>query len=191
MPTIPTIRTSIENQELLVLDDHAKHGMFRRDSRNRLIAYAGGFSVVFPYETKEGEKWAFRCWHSNISNSKKRYIIISKAIIDSHFDFLSEFEYIDAGINVDGTIYPITKMRWIDGITIKDYIWQNKDSKGLLKSLAENFVKMTHALHEQNLAHGDLQHGNILVDKNHQLHLVDYDSFYCSELRGESDSSEF
>lgn len=61
MPTIPSIRTSVENQNVLVLDDHAKHGTFKRDSRNRLIKYSGGFSVVFPYETKDGKKWAFRC----------------------------------------------------------------------------------------------------------------------------------
>ena len=187
MPTIPSIRTSVENQNVLVLDNHAKHGTVKRDSRDRLIAYTGGFSVVFPYETSDGKKWAFRCWHSDISNSKKRYKTISKAIRESLLDFLCEFEYIDKGINVEGTIYPTTRMRWVDGITIKDYIWQNKNSKGLLKSLADNFVKMTHALHDRGLAHGDLQHGNILVGNNHKLHLVDYDSFYCPELSGEPD----
>lgn len=187
MPSIPSIRTSVENQNVLILDGHAKKGKFKRDARNRLIAYSGGFSVVFPYESSDGSKWAFRCWHSDISHLKKRYETISKAISKSQLSFLCDFEYIEQGINVEGTIYPTTRMRWVDGITIKDYIWQNKDSKELLKSLAGNFVKMAQELHEQGLAHGDLQHGNILVDANHQLHLVDYDSFYCPELKGEPD----
>ena len=68
MPTIPSIRTSVENQRVLVLDEHAKNGVFRRDARGRLIAYTGGFSVVFPYETANGEKWAFRCWHVDANN---------------------------------------------------------------------------------------------------------------------------
>ena len=110
------------------------------------------------------------------------------AIQKAQLDFLCGFEYIDKGINVEGNIYPTTRMRWIDGITIKDYICQNKDSKKLLLDLAENFLKMTNALHKQSLAHGDLQHGNILVDKNHQLFLVDYDSFYCPQLKGEADT---
>ena len=188
MPTIPSIRTSIENKSVLVLDEHAKNGMFIRDARNRLIAYAGGFSVVFPYNTSDGKKWAFRCWHSDVSNSKKRYETIAKAIRKAQLDFLCDFDYIEKGINVEGMIYPTTRMRWVDGITIKDYIYQNKESKKTLKSLAENFLKMTHALHELSLAHGDLQHGNILVDDNHHLHLVDYDSFYCPKLKGESDT---
>lgn len=101
---------------------------------------------------------------------------------------MCEFQYIDKGINVEGNIYPTTRMRWVDGITIKDYICQNRNSKDVLIALADNFLKMTHALHSQSLAHGDLQHGNILVDKNHQLYLVDYDSFYCPQLKGETDT---
>lgn len=188
MPTIPSIRTSVENKNILVLDGHAKNSTFITDARGRLVAYAGGFSVVFPYQTLNGEKWAFRCWHSDIVNSKKRYQIISDAIKKANLSFLCEFQYIDKGINVEGKIYPTTRMRWIDGITIKDYICQNRNSKDLLISLAEKFLKMTQELHSQSLAHGDLQHGNILVDKNHQLYLVDYDSFYCPKLKGEADT---
>lgn len=188
MPTIPSIRTSVENKNVLILDEHAKNGTFRRDARGRLIAYTGGFSVVFPYEASDGTKWAFRCWHSDINNTQRRYELISDAIQKAQLDFLCGFEYVEKGINVEGNIYPTTRMRWIDGFTIKDYICQNKDRKNLLLDLAENFLKMTSALHKQSLAHGDLQHGNILVDKNHQLFLVDYDSFYCPQLKGEEDT---
>lgn len=187
MPTIPSIRTSVENKDVLVLDNHAKNGTFERDARGRLIAFTGGFSVVYPYRTANGEKWAFRCWHSDIKNTKKRYDAISNAIKKANLSFLCEFQYIDKGINVEGNIYPTTRMRWIDGMAIKDYICQNRNSKNLLIALADNFLKITQALHAQSLAHGDLQHGNILVNKNHQLYLVDYDSFYCPQLKGEAD----
>ena len=188
MPTIPSIRTSVENKNVLVLDEHAKNGTFRRDARGRLIAYTGGFSVVFPYEASDGTKWAFRCWHSDISNTQKRYEIISDAIKRANLDFLCEFNYIEKGINVEGNIYPTTRMRWVEGITIKDYICKYRQSKDKLKALAENFLLMTQALHEQSLAHGDLQHGNILVGDDYRLYLVDYDSFYCPKLKGEEDT---
>ncbi|MDD5996499.1 MAG: AarF/UbiB family protein [Bacteroidales bacterium] len=188
MPTVPSIRTSVENQSVLVLDEHAKNGIFRRDARDRLIAYTGGFSVVFPYEAANGEKWAFRCWHSDVNNSQRRYEIISDAIQKAQLDFLCEFEYTEKGINVEGRIYPTTRMRWVDGITIKDYIYQNRQSKQLLEKLAENFLSMTRTMHRMSFAHGDLQHGNILVNNKHQLFLVDYDSFYCQELYGEADN---
>lgn len=188
MPTIPSIRTSVENQGVLILDEHARNGIFRRDDRGRLLAYSGGFSVVFPYNTANNKKWAFRCWHSDVKNSKKRYEIVSKAIQKAQLDFLCDFEYIEKGINVEGKVYPITRMKWINGITIKDYICQNRNSKYLLKELADKFLSMTRNLHRLSLAHGDLQHGNILVSNNKQLYLVDYDSFYCPQLKGEADN---
>ena len=188
MPTIPTIKTSIENKDVLVLDEHVKNGIFRRDARGRLMSYAGGFSVVFPYQAVNGENWAFRCWHSDVSNSQKRYEIISEAIKIAHLDFLTEFFYVEKGINVEGEIYPTTRMRWVDGVTIKDYICQNKNSRDLLMKLADNFLQMTKTLHKLGFAHGDLPHGNIMVSDDHQLHLVDYDSFYCPKLKGETDN---
>lgn len=48
MPTLPSIRTSIENSQSLVIDSFARKGLFRRDKRGRLVAYTGGFSVVYP-----------------------------------------------------------------------------------------------------------------------------------------------
>ena len=188
MPTIPSIRTSVENQKILILDEHAKNGIFKRDTRGRLVAYAGGFSVVFPYETASGDKWAFRCWHSMTDVSNERYKKISEAVNNSNLDFLYEFIFVEKGILVDGGVYPTSRMRWVDGILIKDYICQNRDSKEKLDALAEKFLAMTKSLHDQFLAHGDLQHGNILVGKDEKLCLVDYDSFYCPELKGKSDA---
>ncbi len=128
MPTIPSIRTSVENKSVLILDEHAKNGTFRRDARGRLIAYTGGFSVVFPYEASDGTKWAFRCWHSDINNTQRRYELISEAIQKAHLAFLCDFDYIEKGINVEGTIYPTTRMRWIEGVTIKEYICKYRQS---------------------------------------------------------------
>lgn len=42
MPTLPSIRTSIENNQSLVIDSFARQGIFRRDKRGRLVAYTGG-----------------------------------------------------------------------------------------------------------------------------------------------------
>ena len=56
MPSIPEITTSIENHQTMVLDTHARKSQFQRNARGRLIRYAGGFSVVYPYITSSGEK---------------------------------------------------------------------------------------------------------------------------------------
>lgn len=186
MPIISSIRTSVENQQALVLDLHAKKGTFCRDARGRLLSFSGGFTVVYPYEVNS-EKWAFRCWHTEMGNVRRRFEIIARAIQKSNAKYLCDFAYVDEGIIVDGKIYPTTRMRWVDGSKIKDYICQNKTNKVLLHQLAKNFLALVQDMHHHNLAHGDLQHGNIIVDPSGNLFLVDYDSFYCDELKGEPD----
>ena len=184
MLTIPNIRTSVENQHSLILDPHAKNGKFLRDARGRLISYSGGFSVVYPYTIKD-EKWVFRCWHSNLGNVRRRFNAISEAIRKSKAKYLCNFEYIDEGIIVEGKIYPTTRMRWVEGKNLKDYICKYRSDKKRLLQLAENFLQMVQEMHCNKLAHGDLQHGNIIVNDSGEIFLVDYDSFYCPSLKGE------
>ena len=186
MPTIPEIRTSIENHSVLIRDPHAKNGQFLRDARGRLVAYSGGFTVVYPYILK-GEKWAFRCWHAEMRNVKKRFDIISNVIQQSKLSYLLDFIYVNEGVVVEGIIYPTTRMRWVDGINIKDYICKHKNSRSKLLALAEKFLTLTNDMHRHKFAHGDLQHGNIIVNDKGELFLVDYDSFYCPTLKGAPD----
>lgn len=186
MPILSSIRTSVENQQALILDPHAKNGLFCRDARGRLIAYTGGFSIVFPYEVNH-EKWAFRCWYAELGNVRRRFEIITRAIQQTKAPYLCDFTYVDEGIIVDGKIYPTTRMRWVDGENIKDYLCHNKTKKATLNKLAKNFLALVQDMHRLHLAHGDLQHGNIIVGAKGELFLVDYDSFYCDDLKGEPD----
>ncbi len=88
------------------------------------------------------EKWAFRCWHAELGNVRKRFDVISKAIQRAKSPYLCDFVYTDEGIVVDGKIYPTTRMRWVEGVTIKDYICKHKNSKSKLLALADNFSKL-------------------------------------------------
>lgn len=186
MPTLPSIRTSIDNNQTLVIDSYARQGVFRRDKRGRLVAYTGGFSVVYPFEYKN-ELWAFRCWHADLGNLRSHFLTLSTALEKLALPYFCSFTYEDEGIVVEGKKYPTTRMKWIDGKNLKEYICIHKNDKDELKNLANNFVKMITTLHEHRISHGDLQHGNILVDAKGNLFLIDYDSVYVPELQGEAD----
>jgi serine/threonine protein kinase len=77
-------------------------------------------------------------------------------------------------------------MKWVDGVTINTYIADNKDNPAALRKLGDEFIKMIDFLHSNKIAHGDLQHGNIIVQDG-DIKLVDYDSLFCPGLEGESD----
>ncbi len=186
MPAISDIKISIENKNIFVKDEFIKQGEFVRNNNGSLQLYAGGFTAVFPVIVN-GKKWAFRCWHSELGNVKRRFSKISDFIKSVNVPYLCDFEYVDEGIIVNGKIYPTTRMRWIDGVTIKEYICSYADDKPKMLALAANFLSLIRDMHQHHLAHGDLQHGNLIIDKEGNIFLVDYDSFYCPTLTGESD----
>lgn len=186
MIEISDIIISVQNKDYFVLDEFVRQGEFLRTKSGQLQRYVGGFTAVFPVVVKH-EKWAFRCWHADLGNVRRRFLMIAKAIKEAKARYLCDFAYVDEGIAINGKKYPTTRMRWVDGYTLKDYICENANDATKLNALAKHFLDLVQDMHSHGFAHGDLQHGNIIVDKHGELYLVDYDSFYCQELKGESD----
>lgn len=183
MPSISDILDSVSVPSL-IKDNLIRQGQFERTPRG-LRYYAGGFTVVFPVEVN-GEKWAFRCWHSELGNVRKRFQVVSQWINNLRSPYLCNFIYCDDGIVVDGRTYPTTRMRWVEGVQINKYIESHVQDSASLKSLAASFLEMIEFLHQNRIAHGDLQHGNIIVDDG-EIKLVDYDSLFVPGMDGNSD----
>lgn len=181
MIDISDIKASVQSKALIQVPCF-RNAQFLKDKRGRLLSYSGGFTVVMPCIVN-GEKWAFRCWHTPVDDSKKKYGLINDAIQHINLPYFCSFEYIENGLVVNGESLPITKMKWADGENLKKYISNNYLDSIKIKRLASSFRKMVSDLHTQGIAHGDLQHGNIIVSKSGQLLLVDYDSMYVPSMR--------
>lgn len=184
MPSISEILESVL-VPALIKDEVIRNGNFEKSSRGS-IYYTGGFTVVFPV-LANGKKWAFRCWHTEMGNVRNRFKIISDYINQLNSSYFCNFYYCDSGLIVDGKVFPTTRMDWVNGKTINQYIVENANNKELLLSLAKNFLKMTDSLHKYHIAHGDLQHGNIIITDTGEIKLVDYDSLFVPGLEEESD----
>lgn len=165
----------------LIKDEFIKRGTFARLKNGDLQACVGGFSIVFPVEV-DGSKWAFRCWHHTLDNDQARFKLLSAELKKADLPYFIDFEYEDKGIVVNGAVYPTTRMKWIIGRDIKDYICYNRNNRHKLFELASNFFAMTQDLHRLSIAHGDLQHENILVNPYGKIFLIDYDSMYVPAL---------
>jgi hypothetical protein len=74
-------------------------------------------------------------------------------------------------------------MEWVEGEPLIAYVEKNLSNPSALFSLALRLADMTNALKNAGIAHGDLQHGNVLV-VNGQFRLVDYDAMYVPGLAG-------
>lgn len=155
------------------------HPVYRN---GRLIRYTGGFCLVVPFESING-RVAIRCWHTGIGDCQNRSRAISEFIRNNPSPYFVDFEYIDDGIMTPMGSQPIVKMEWIEGITLKEYIDVNIKDESRLRRLADTFLEMVKYLHQANVSHGDLQHGNIIVNRDGKLCLVDYDSMFVPALQ--------
>lgn len=152
----------------------------------RQIKYSGGFCVVFPFETPT-KKYAVRCWHINVTDIRNRTRLISDTIQSTNLPYFVGFEYVPNGIQTAQGGQDIVVMDWVEAQSLKKYISYHLSEPSKLKQLADNFKRMVCEFHTHHIAHGDLQHGNILVKEDGNIVLVDYDSMYVPSLSGYPD----
>ena len=93
------------------------------------------------------------------------------------------FEFLTKGIRIRGHWYPILKMQWIEGVPLEQYIAKHRYDPIKLQELARDWLEMAATLQRLGIAHGDLQHANVLVTPK-GIRLIDYDCMFVPALRG-------
>ncbi len=185
-PSRTDIVTAMRNPQLSFKAKQLIGGSVIRKG-TRIIQYSGGYTTVFPFNTKNKNKIALRLWIADIGDAKRRSLEISKYLKSLKSHYFVDFKYIDDAILINGHYHPVVLMEWVEGDTLKEYIQNNIGNSTRLYNLAEKFKDMIAYFHSQNIAHGDLQHGNILIKSNEDLVVIDYDSMYIKPLKGMRD----
>lgn len=145
--------------------------------------WTGNFAQV--YELRNGHvRWAVKCFTRSSTDLPRRYALISQAIGASRLPYFVEFKLLDGEMLVNGKRFPVVKMRWVDGLSLDKYVEANLFQPRSLLELASKILRMVADLEGKGLAHGDLQHGNILICRD-GLRLVDYDGMYVPAFQGE------
>ena len=144
--------------------------------------YSGGFTTTFRMYNSSGD-WAVRCFTREIQDLQKRYQSISNFLSKNNSQYFVTAKYLASGIKVSGKEYPIIKMQWLKGEPLNIFLAKNYPQKNIVEKLLSDFISLVKQLETFGIAHGDLQHGNIIV-KNNQLFLIDYDGMFFPELAG-------
>jgi predicted flap endonuclease-1-like 5' DNA nuclease len=74
-------------------------------------------------------------------------------------------------------------MQWVEGQSLEKYVEANLHRPQMLLELASWLIQMVKDLENREIAHGDLQHGNILI-RGTELKLVDYDGMFVPAFTG-------
>jgi hypothetical protein len=143
----------------------------------------GQFASV--YEVKSAAKrWAVRCFLNDHPDQQERYEAISRALQLASLPCMVAFQYLARGIRVNGGWFPVIKMEWIAGTTLNGYVASSLSRPNLLNDLSRKWRTTVESLRAHRIAHGDLQHGNVLVSQGGDVRLIDYDGMYVPALRG-------
>lgn len=144
---------------------------------------SGNFASVYRLFA-QAEEWAVRCFLQPLADQQCRYAALSEKLSTIDAPYFARFEYLENGIRVRQQWYPIIKMEWVHGQSLTEYIKEHLNDPVRLNALADEFKKMVLSMRTHGIAHGDLQHGNIIVQSDGSIRLVDYDGCFVPELSG-------
>lgn len=181
-PTPQDYNEAIQNPRLSFGDPELRAGAPELTSLGLPRPITGNFASVYRMHC-DGCDWAVRCFWREFADLQERYRAISFHLKAANLPYTVGFEYLPEGIRVRGQWYPILKMEWVEGVLLNDYIKSHLQEPAALSLLPARWLAMVHALERASVAHGDLQHGNILV-VNGDFKLVDYDGMFVPALAG-------
>jgi hypothetical protein len=180
LPQMSDYHASIQNPKRAFSDQDLSCCSVEKDPLGLPRVQTGGFALTY-HLLASNREWAVRCFHRDIPELRRRYEAISRfldAKADEHF---VKARYLSDGIRVQSRWYPIIKMTWVRGDPLNLYIEKNISAPQSLSWLPSAFLRLVNALETLGVAHGDLQHGNVMV-KGKELLLIDYDGMYLPEL---------
>ncbi len=148
------------------------------------LVTSGQFAYVYKLKSMHGvSDFAVRCFRGYLGDRDQRYRAIQEHLHTAPVSYISDFTYASEGILVGGTRFPILFMSWIEGPTLDLYIGEMLNRPDVLLHLSEEWLRLLYALRTSGVAHGDLQHGNIIVEHG-QLRLVDHDGIFVPKMAG-------
>lgn len=150
-------------------------------------ARAGSFADVYKATLKNGQSLAVRVFASDLPERRERYKAIHEHLIKQKLSFLVPFTYADEGMRgPTGKWYPLITMDWVKGDTLFDWLGrtsENGDGKAISR-LTDRWRGTIGLLDKAQIAHGDLQHANIMVTDSEEVRLVDYDGMCVPVIKG-------
>jgi serine/threonine protein kinase len=189
LPTISEYRDAVSDPSHAFRDGSLRASRPFTDNLGMPKAVSGNFAAVFRLSNDAAPAYAVKCFTRAVENQQARYAAIAQALERLSVPWRVAFEHLPEGVLVRGQWFPVLKMEWIEGKGLLQYIDVHASERTRMLDLAQRFTAMTQDLAASNLAHGDLQHGNLIICPDGTLKLVDYDGMFVPglELFGASD----
>ncbi len=156
---------------------------FETDFLGIPLAASGANAVVL--KARVGDRIeALRCYTNLSAASKKRYAALARHRDAHGLTCVARSKLVYGAIRLHGKTWPVLRMEWVEGRALDQYVEYlvGQKNRAALAALADAWRELVKTLEAASFAHGDLQHGNVLIDTSSQLRLVDLDAVWVPEL---------
>jgi hypothetical protein len=147
---------------------------------------SGTTAVVFRAVTPgSGQALALRCYTREVPAARQRYAALGRYVSQHQLtEQVGKVTWHDDAVRVSGATWPVLQMDWIDGRVLDVYMGYLVETgrTDALSALAQRWRSLVRELQGAQFAHGDLQHGNVIVDQGGALRLVDFDAAWIPTL---------
>ena len=177
----------VQHPALVFRHEQMKEARFDLDMYGIPDGCTGSNAVVF--RAMLGPKTAaLRCFISQAGLSRDRYLALARHVVDEAHGarWVVSATWWDEAVKVKGQHWPVVEMEWVDGRPLDIYVGSLCQTQpAALHLLAARWREMLRELATDEVAHGDLQHGNVLVDQTTAaMRLVDLDSAWVPGMTG-------
>jgi len=193
MPTQEAYLAAVQNGANFGIPVLKNWPVVRDPETDEPLSWPGAFGMVFRMDCPGGTPRAIKCFTASHSTRADRYGAIADYL--DHLlnrnarssNYLIECCYARKGIRVDRRWYPVLMMEWVAGEALNRYVERlcnGPNPESDLKAFGLRWIELVLALRADGVAHGDLQHGNVLVLPDARLKLIDYDGMCVPSLAG-------
>ncbi len=183
-PGITDYTEAIQNPDLCFKDTELEVGEVSFTRRGTPLVSAGAFASVYQV-TVAGREYAVRCFTHQVKEEQSHYEALSDYLAEGLPRSFVHFEYVEHGIRVRGSWYPIIRMGWVEGVSLSKFVDSKVSEPDELDQLAKEWRRnLVPNLRGLGIAHNDLQHGNVMVERDGSIRLVDYDGIFLPQFSG-------
>jgi len=169
-----------------------RRAQFAADGWGLPAAITGTSAAVF-HATIGGGAYALRCFTRQDASSPERYAAFDSFVAGQGLgQHVGQVTWHDDAVRAKGATWPVLQMEWIEGQQLNEYAGYlaERTNTDALGKLASQWLKLVDELQRVRFAHGDLQHGNVIIDLQGRLRLVDFDGVWIPPLQGHPPPTE-
>jgi hypothetical protein len=186
-PTRAEFNAMLQNPRFAFRDKQLHCVEIERGAAGMPRARAGAFADVYRAIFPDQQSKAIRVFASNQPERLERYRAIHEHLSSQSLGFLVPFTYSDDGMRApNGKWYPLITMEWVKGDTLFDWLQKKAGANDgrSIGAISQSWRETVQGLHRAKIAHGDLQHANVMVTDSAEIKLVDYDGMCVPKIIG-------